>query len=188
MGKLGTWIQVISNFAVLIGLVFVGVQLYQDRELKRIELLDQGWEMDLERLRQIMGEDIGEIIAKSAMQPGELTDGEQYRLIIYFDTVLAQRRRNTMLERVGMRPESWTRLDLPGAFQTEAGKTYIERILRNPEPDSADWALPDQIRDVWSRQIQEESFTLGLRSLIEGARKHDKGSPPGAYGDVKSDA
>ena len=174
MGKLGTSIQVVSNFAVLVGLVFVGVQLYQDRELKRVELLDQGWQMDLERLRQIMGEEIGDVISKSAMSPADLTDDEQFKLIIYFDTVLAQRRRNVMLNSVGMRPDSWLRSDLPGAFQTEAGKIYIERILANPEPTSADWALPDELRESWLNQIQEETFTHGLRRLIESTYTHDE--------------
>lgn len=33
------WLQIGGNLALLVGLVFVGVQLYQDRQLKRAELV-----------------------------------------------------------------------------------------------------------------------------------------------------
>ena len=31
--KLGFWLQICGNIGILLGLVFVGVQLYQDRQL-----------------------------------------------------------------------------------------------------------------------------------------------------------
>jgi hypothetical protein len=116
-----------------------------------------------------MGEDIGEVIAKSAITPNELTYGEQYRLIVYFDSVILQNRRDAMLERIGMRPIEWRRRDLPMALKTELGKKHLERLLSQPEDDSLDWSIPSEVRQRWAAEIADPSFPEQLRTLLGAA-------------------
>jgi hypothetical protein len=38
-GKINDWLQIGGQFAVLAGLIFVGLQLYQDRQIAKIEVV-----------------------------------------------------------------------------------------------------------------------------------------------------
>ena len=141
MERFVSWFQIVSNFAVLLGLLLVGFQLYQDREFKRIELLDQGWLMRIERSRDLMGESMGETMAKAALEPESLSDTERFLMAIYFDSVISHRRRNVMLEHAGLRDLELRQSTLPFAFETEVGKEYL-RFLVGEAKSNTDYVAP----------------------------------------------
>lgn len=70
--KMNQWLHFAGNIAILLGLIFVGFQLYQDRQLKSAELIDQVYQNDFQHRMVLLGESAAGAISKAAMSPNEL--------------------------------------------------------------------------------------------------------------------
>lgn len=71
--KLNGWLQVLGNLGIVLGLVLVGVQLKQNSDLARIQLLFEESTRAIEVESVIIGERGAEVWAKSIEHPESLT-------------------------------------------------------------------------------------------------------------------
>ena len=73
IGKLNNWLQVSANIGIVLGLVLVGVQLRQNSELARIQLLNDESQRVVEFELELVGEHGASVWAKSIEDPENLT-------------------------------------------------------------------------------------------------------------------
>ena len=71
--KLNSWLQVSANIGIVLGLVLVGVQLKQNSDLARIQLLYDESRRVVEFELEMVGERAAEVWAKSIEDPENLT-------------------------------------------------------------------------------------------------------------------
>ena len=72
-GKLNSWLQVSANIGIVLGLVLVGVQLKQNTDLARIEMLSDENRRVIDYELEVVGERGAEVWAKSVEAPEDLT-------------------------------------------------------------------------------------------------------------------
>jgi len=75
-GKLNDWLQVSANIGIVLGLVLVGVQLKQNSDLARIQLLSQESQRLVDYELEVVGEQGAEVWARSIEDPDNLTLAE----------------------------------------------------------------------------------------------------------------
>ena len=125
------WLQILGNIAIVLGLLFVGLQLYQDRQLKQADFiwsLRSSW---IQTELTTLGEEPYKAIVKAAVDPKSLTDEESYILarLVAIDVMLAQNLRD--LETLGVMSSTWRdRGGIVGAYVgTELGNRIIEHDI-----------------------------------------------------------
>ena len=72
-GKLNSWLQVSANIGIVLGLLLVGVQLKQNTDLARIQMLNEESQRVVTYELEIVGERGAEVWAKSIQDPENLT-------------------------------------------------------------------------------------------------------------------
>jgi len=82
--KLATWLQVIGNFGLILGLVLVAVQIKQSSDLARVQMGHDGWLALMAIRHSEMGENPQFVIAKMRRDPESLTDAELVAADHYF--------------------------------------------------------------------------------------------------------
>lgn len=76
IGKLNNWLQVTANIGIVLGLVLVGVQLKQNSDLARMQLLSEESQRLVDFELEVVGERGAEVWAKSIEDPENLTLAE----------------------------------------------------------------------------------------------------------------
>lgn len=145
--QVATWLQIASNAGVLIGLIFVGLQIMQDRELKIAELITIAANTDHDRQIALMGEEPAEAIAK--LIDGQCLDlREQLIMEIYYDARIETWVRNSKLERLGLFSPSWRQdLDLSEKpWQNMIARNAFAADVDNPE-------LVDGVRELFANYL-----------------------------------
>ena len=131
--KLGFWLQVGGNIGILLGLVFVGVQLYQDRQLKRAEFIHANFIDAAETQRWIGGESPTEALVKVVDRepPVELSDAELAIVVARLDIQFSAWERNSWMERLGVFEGGWREGIGLGIsyFQTPLGRRWLNAEL-----------------------------------------------------------
>ena len=74
--RVGHWLQVGANIGILAGLVLVGVQINQNSELLRYQMLFQERHTSIEAEQMLLGENPALVIEKSLTDPLNLTVAE----------------------------------------------------------------------------------------------------------------
>jgi len=100
--RLNERLQVIGTFGVLAGLILVALQIQQSTNLVRAELYsnaDDGW-INIDASKQ--SENFASVLAKSIVNPQELTDAEILELDGYLFTYLDQLDRDRALYTQGI--------------------------------------------------------------------------------------
>lgn len=163
--RVTTWLQLGGNLAVLVGLLFVGFQLYQDRELKRAELIFAGFDTTQNRMIALLGEDPQRALVKAATEPEQLTEEEAYVAGTYLFMALNNMNRSAVMEDLGVWGDGWRqdpRPVLPWEFGTELGRRVMEDAL-------PDLLVPESVKEQLRQRMKERPDDL-LRSTIEGWR------------------
>ena len=123
-------IQTISNIAVVIGLIFVGVQIYQDRDLKRNELIAKAYESRMQANLALLGDDPVPALIKAAYDPKNLTPEETLTNYAYLDLWVAQWDQAAFLERAGLYTPAWTDgYNYNWAMRTQFGDTFMDQYI-----------------------------------------------------------
>ena len=76
MGKLGQWLQVGANIGILAGLVLVGVQMEQNSNLVKLQLIRQEADSLIAAEQAYVGEEFAEVWAKQFNDPQSLSLAE----------------------------------------------------------------------------------------------------------------
>lgn len=146
MEKIGlrNWLQIGADIGILIGLVFVGLQLIQDRELKTAELIAASLQEHHDRNIALMGSEPADALSK--LDTGQVLDAsEQFIARAYFDSRFANWSRNSILETQGLLPASW-----------RSGTLLADHL----------WANPYGIEAVESYLNSSPFLTSGFKSQL----------------------
>ena len=129
--KLGYWLQVGANVGLLLGLVFVGLQMQQDRELKRVEMVSRTWTALFEREIAAMGDEPYRAIVKAAVNPDKLTDEDIYVYQTYLSVVLIGWGRRMALEQNELFAPTWkATTGIPLEFMTKICEGLMEFLMK----------------------------------------------------------
>jgi hypothetical protein len=155
-----TWLQIGSNVGVILGLVFVGVQIEQDRELMRAELTMSVWSEEAEYYRVVLGENLADVLTKvranESLTPVDITVATAW-----FKSFASDWTRNLLLEEQGIFEGSWReRFRVSEDFESDFGFRFLSEIAEDPYPN---W--PD---DFISQIRSEVERIHKLRSKEEG--------------------
>ncbi len=71
------WLQLISNAAIIVGLIVVIFELKQSHDIARTISVRADYDAIQSNLHALMGENAAEVVAKARSAPSELTDGEK---------------------------------------------------------------------------------------------------------------
>ena len=102
LSKTNNWLQIVANLGIVLGLLLVGVQLKQNSDLLRVQLLyeESDRAMGLEAL--LVGEDGAKVWAKSIEDPENLTLAEQRIMEALLWSYAEQLRSVRLLAELGM--------------------------------------------------------------------------------------
>ncbi len=76
LNKIADWLQIIANFGILIGLILVLMQMHQNEELQRIQIMNQYHDSYSAYETAFAGENLPDIWEKSWLEPENLTLSE----------------------------------------------------------------------------------------------------------------
>ncbi len=97
------WVQIVSNFSLLIGMVLVAVQINQSSNSARAQLAHDAWLNSAGELYAVVGENPAATLAKANLSEEELTDEELFVLNAYFDSRTAHMARIAHMQTAGSR-------------------------------------------------------------------------------------
>lgn len=132
MDKWPHWLQVGANLGLLVGLVFVAIQLYQDRQLKTAELIAGSLQEHHARHLALMGDNPAAALSK--LPTGQvLNEHDRFIAKAYFDSHMANWSRNSILEQIGLLPPAWSnRLRLTDSlWANQYGIKAVENYLQD---------------------------------------------------------
>ena len=160
------WIQLVTTFAVLIGLGLVVWELRQSHELVKAQLISDDFLAQIDDQRTIMGENPAEAIMKGCITPRELTPTEWRINQAYLNLFTIRNERNFYL----------SELSSLGRDNQTSTKLILRRLLGLPlfrswyEENKAN--VPPRIGDV-AEEIIATSAELPCDGFL--AMKHLKG-------------
>lgn len=148
--RLRTWSEIVGVFAVVASLIFVGIQLRQDRELKKSELVFAMYGERQANLRSLVGENPAETYEKLLFSatPVVLTDMEMLILYSYVEMLYIDWQRSAWMEQFGIFGMEWRGgVGVYGVFSTLLGRRWLsERLGRHNN-------LPAEVQSELLRQL-----------------------------------
>jgi hypothetical protein len=149
--RLSNWLQVAGNLGVVVGLVFVGYQLVQDRELKRTELMF--WTMDtLQQLHlSLAGEQPHESLVKLAIAPDDATEEDRYIASKVFDAIMFGRRKVFLMQEADLFEELGESVFVDYEFGSATGSNYLRTQLET-------FNISDRVKRKYQEAYSEAGF------------------------------
>ena len=161
-GRISDSLQIIGNFGVILGLLFVGFQLYQDRELKRAELSFASINSAIDVAIAGIGEDPQQTVAKSVENPESLSNADLFELSRLYRAEFLVSRQIYLMQLFGLFPEGLgERLD--DQFLTVPGANYVRSELGN-------FTLNPAIEEKWMTVLSDPESIHGLRNYLATLR------------------
>ncbi len=125
--KISEWLQVIGSFGVLAGLILVALQIQQNTVLVRAELVSNASDAWINIDASKQSENFASVLAKSIVNPQELTTAEILELDGYLFTYIDQLDRDRDLYDLGVfdtPPEALVRGSLSDYFGNEFARAW----------------------------------------------------------------
>ena len=94
MKKQRDWVQLLTNVAVVIGLLLLIYELNQSRDLTRAQIVDGAYDAAVFRNLAILGESPEEAIARSLFHPEDVTEADAIVLSHFYTALLVSWLRN----------------------------------------------------------------------------------------------
>ena len=132
------WLQISSNVAILIGIVFVYMEIQQNQTLTRAQLAAEGIVMRANRANSLLGESPEVVLTKACLQPDELTTTDKIVLSQIFQSRLAEAQRNRRINLesdIGISYENSFRIAMRAIFNYEYGRELYIRFKENLTED-----------------------------------------------------
>ena len=101
-GRFGNWLQIGANLGIIAGLLLVGLQLKQNSDLLRTQLLYEESGRFIESEHALYGENAARVWAKSIENPDELNLEERRVIDAYLYSTLESWRSTHMLSEHGL--------------------------------------------------------------------------------------
>jgi type II secretory pathway pseudopilin PulG len=137
LASLVSWFQAIGNVAVIGGLIFVGLQMQQDRELKRAELAFSAFETVISQQVALAGENPAPAVARALNGVGDLTTEEAIQLeaLMWLDMINWQR--NALMDELGVFEGRWRKgLALSYfLYESPVGMAWLDQNIDAQAPE-----------------------------------------------------
>ena len=164
MKSRSNWLGALANIGVILGLFFVGVQIYQDRKLKEAEILSQYFSDRGQQIIASMGENPQEAIIKAAYAPSELTPEQTFVYRQYLILHANTWDRFVLLEGAGLYPSRWQNsFDVAADFMTEPGEKFLKESLN-------DDFYPGGFVESMKSDLRKPEFNSGLVHIVDAMR------------------
>ena len=147
MDRWNAWLQVLASLGLIAGLVLVGVEIQQTRDLARIELRLEGILVFQEVEIAMLGENPAEAWAKSILAPESLSPTELKILDSYLVHAVNQWRRTLFLETEGLLEVGATQRTVHGNAWFYFGNAFAKQWWRTMLDHPGGWE-PDFLRMV----------------------------------------
>lgn len=105
--KMVSWLQIGANLGLILGLILVGLQLKQNADLLRIQLLYEESQSFISHERAMIGENGADVWAKSLERPEDLTLSEMRVMEGHLYALAEQWRASHMLHELGVLGDEW---------------------------------------------------------------------------------
>ena len=165
-GKLSNWLQIAANVGIVVGLLLVGVQLKQNSDLLKTQLLydESRRAVDLETL--VVGENGAEVWAKSISDAKNMSLPEQRIMEALLWSFSEQLRSTRLLAELGLLEDEEWRLRVNSETAFYLANDYGKAWWINYSSGNA--ALPDDlIAEVNSRLSEvDDNFTADYAKAI----------------------
>ncbi len=181
--KAGYWLQILGNFGLVFGLILVAVQIKQNTDIAKAQMLNDQWIAGQHTYLARMGENPAASLARAINTPNDLTDED----LIVLDAILAETfLRVSWLE--ALQDRGFELYDLSGpaiGFADEIGTEFGAKwweIARDPDSYGsvpATWLAPRLTRlidDALERRGPEHYATH--QSWLERLRPHPTPANP----------
>ena len=147
--KLGYWLQLFANIGILAGLIVVGFQMQQDRNLAAANLKSDSFRITYELQLAAMGEDPADSVTRLITAPETITPKDLMVIDAYMNAHLWIAFRNDSLEQAGLYDSEWTDRVIPDMAMNFGGNPYMRhRALSFTHPAPWIQELKSQIREV----------------------------------------
>jgi len=157
--KLSDWLQVIGSFGVLAGLVLVTLQMKQSTDLVRAELrsnADDAW-INIDASKQ--SETFSIVLAKSIIEPQNLTTAEVLELDGYLFTYMDQLIRDSALYRQGISDDPPEAL-VHGSLQDYFGNKFARAWWAETK-----WKFDPELVEVIEMEMKNVSITQDIEYI-----------------------
>lgn len=162
--KMANWLQIGGNLGIILGLVLVGLQLKQNSDLLRVQLLYEESQSFIAHERVMIGEYGSAVWAKSMEAPKDLTLTESRIIEAYLYAMAEQWRASHLLHELGLLGEEWKdRLvdEVPYYLGNPYGRAWW-KVYRE------DTSLPpDIVTLVEQSLIENPNFTLQYHDRLK---------------------
>ena len=151
--KLSDWLQIAANTGIIAGLLLVGLQLKQNSDLLKTQLLYEESKRLVDLETQVVGENGAEVWAKSISDPASLSLAEQRIMEALLWSYVEELRATRMLGELGLLDDTdWkTRVRSDTAFYL--GNRYARAWWANFKEDNT-VLTPDLIEEI-DRRLSE---------------------------------
>lgn len=99
--KLVHWLQIIGNFGLIVGLVLVAVQIQQNTEMTKAQMISEDRGIAVALKLAVLGENPAKAVAKAIDSPGQLTTEDMFVLTSLQLANYYHKSRNEMLYSMG---------------------------------------------------------------------------------------
>ncbi len=158
-GKISEWLQVIGSFGVFAGLILVALQIQQNTVLVRAELRSNASDAWISIDASKQSENFASVLAKSIVNPQELTAAEILELDGYLFTYIDQLDRDHDLYNLGVfdtPPEALVRGSLSDYFGNEFARAWWAETK---------WKFDTDIVDAIEREMENISVSQDVEYI-----------------------
>ena len=152
LSKTNNWLQILANVGIVAGLLLVGIQLKQNSDLLKIQLLYQESDRAMGVEALLVGEDGARVWAKSIEDPENLTLAEQRIMEALLWSYTEQLRSVKNLSEVGLLDDMEWRKRVENEAGFFYGSRYSAAWWKNFSP-----ALSKGLRDAIDQQLAQHS-------------------------------
>ncbi len=173
-GKLSNWLQVSANIGIVFGLLLVGVQLKQNSDLLKTQLLYEESDRAVELETKVVGENAAGVWAKSITDAKSMSLEEQRIMEAILWSFVEQLRGTRMLAELGLLDmEEWKeRVNSDAAFYL--ANEYGVAWWTNFELENS--SLPDDLKAAVNARLSavDYEFTLDYaKAVMDLVNKQD---------------
>ena len=174
-GKLSNWLQISANIGIVFGLLLVGVQLKQNSDLMKTQLLYEESYRSTELETRVVGENAAEVWARSITDPKSLSLADQRIMEALLWSFTEQLRATRMLADLGLLDdEEWRgRVESDTAFYlaNEYGVAWWTNFGLNNS------SLPDDLKAAINARLSDVDYDFTVdyfRAVNELVNEQDK--------------
>jgi hypothetical protein len=172
--RLNRWLSLGANIGVLIGIIFLAVEIRQNSDLARLQFADDRLDTWQQGELVVLGDSIAAVWEKSVQDPETLTLAEARMLDAYLAFQLTNGLRVLELEQAGLLESGATerhlQRELPFFFDSEFAKAWWEIEGSTWTPELVEIAEPI------IREIDNDETAIKLQSIRQEAASRVRGT------------